>query len=659
MSEKYRPDIDGLRAIAIVPVVLFHADLPGFGGGFIGVDVFYVISGYLITRIIVDEIDETGSFSFIKFYERRVRRLFPALAVMMAVTSVIAFFVLLPVALENYGKSAVAASLFSANFFFWKTSGYFGPAADRLPLLHTWSLAVEEQFYLLFPPFLIFVTRWSKKAVVPAIVIGAVLSLAANVLATSHHPFDTFYLPQYRAWELDLGALITLGVFPSVTNAVARTGLAALGLGMIAWSILFYSTATPYPGIAAVLPCAGAALLIHSGQSGPSPIRALLSLPLLVGIGLISYSLYLWHWPLIVFAKYASFYGLSLAMRLSLVTIAVVLAAISWRFVEMPIRRRNLFAARPRLFAAAAYAMTALVVFGAACTFGDGLPWRMPAEVLALDKAGHDENFDVLTCHDMMEAPIRADRLCRIGDASVPATWMVWGDSDAWALKPAIDRWMRGNGEAGWISSRGGCPPFLGVVRPNWEPCKGPNDATLDFIERHKVDKVLFVAAWSGYPKLGLRDQKSQDASVEQTPRVLNDAVDTTFAALAAHNVKIYVFDSIPGAKMNVPDTLGRAVYFHQKIDVRYNIEEYHSKNRLFEDAFRRNSQYIAGHFDPAKTICATGTCEVLTAAGVPLYSDANHPSSKAAGVFVAILRDGYSPGASRDGHGDQVFVNQ
>ncbi len=167
MSEKYRPDIDGLRAIAIVAVVLFHADFPAFGGGFIGVDVFYVISGYLITRIIVDEIDETGSFSFIKFYERRVRRLFPALAVMMAVTSVIAFFVLLPVALENYGKSAVAASLFSANFFFWKTSGYFGPAADRLPLLHTWSLAVEEQFYLLFPPFLIFVDALVEKGRCP------------------------------------------------------------------------------------------------------------------------------------------------------------------------------------------------------------------------------------------------------------------------------------------------------------------------------------------------------------------------------------------------------------------------------------------------------------------------------------------------------------
>jgi len=659
VTEKYRPDVDGLRAIAIVPVVLYHADVPWFGGGFVGVDVFYVISGYLITRIIVDELDATGSFSFVNFYERRARRIFPPLFVMMAVASIIAAFVLLPTALENFGKSVMAASLFSANFFFWKTSGYFGPAADRLPLLHTWSLAVEEQFYIIFPLFLVLVRRWSAKAVLPAIALGAAASFAANCYVAQRYPLSAFYLAPFRAWELALGSLITLGAFPAVTHGAARAGLASLGLGMIAFAILRYTSATPYPGIAAFLPCAGAALLIHTGQSGPSPIRTLLSARLMVGLGLISYSLYLWHWPLIVFAKYASLHALSIAATSSLLAASVVLAVISWRYVEMPIRRRAVFPNRPRLFAAAAYSTVALVAFGAVCTMDGGLPWRVPADVLALDRAGHDENFDVLDCHDMMAAAIRADRLCRIGDASAPGSWMVWGDSDAWALKPAIDKWMRENGEAGWISTRGGCAPLLGVERPVWEPCKEPNDATLDFIGRHTVDRVLFAAAWSGYPSLALRDEKSTGISAEETRRVLNDAVDSTFATLAARNVKIYLFDTIPGAKMNVPDTLGRAQYFHEKIDIRFSIEEFQSRNQFFDAAFRRNSRYIAGRFSPAKTICATGTCEVLTAGGVPLYSDANHPSSGAADVFVAILRDGYSPGANRGGRGRQVLLNQ
>jgi hypothetical protein len=511
-----------------------------------------------------------------------------------------------------------------------------------VPLLHTWSLAVEEQFYILYPPFLILVGRWSQKAVVPLIVIGAIVSFALNVYLANQNPLIPFYLAPFRAWELALGALLSLGAVPIVTNRGLRTGLAGLGLGMIAVAVVGYSDKTIFPGVAALLPCLGAALLIHCGSSGPSPIRALLSVRVLVGLGLISYSLYLWHWPLFVFAKYVSIQELSVERNVLLIAISVGLAVLSWRYLETPFRRKAVLVARPRLFGATACATIVLVACGAVFKFGDGLPWRVPAEIVALDAAGHDGNFDSLNCHDMMERAIRADQLCRLGENSIPGTWMVWGDSHAWALKPAIDRWMQENRESGWISSRGGCPPLLGIVRQAWISCKEPNTATLDFIARHRVDKVVFVAAWPGYTTLDLKDEQSGGYSSENTRQVLVRAAETTFAALYERGVKIYIFDWVPGAKKSVPDTLARGKYFNESFDIKLSLKEYNSKNEFFDEVFERNSRFIAGRFSPAKALCPTGTCEILTPEGVPLYSDANHPSSGAVSIFVSILRDGY-----------------
>ena len=644
---KYRPDIDGLRAIAIAPVVLYHFNFKIFSGGFVGVDVFFVISGYLITRIILDEIERKGTFSFLHFYERRVRRIIPPLVVMMAVTAVAGYFLFLPVAFENFGKSVMAASLFVANIFFWNSSGYFSPAAEKLPLLHTWSLAVEEQFYILFPPFLIVMTRWWQKAVLPLIALGVVFSFASSAYFATRYPQYVFYLAPFRAWELGLGALISLGVFPPISNNTIRGSLAALGLGLIVYAILGYSTRWLFPGVAGFLACAGAALLIHTGSSGPSSVRTMLSARLPVALGLISYSLYLWHWPLIVFAKYISIGGLSFETSIFLIAASIGLSVLSWRYIETPIRRRVALHSRPRLFAAAAVSTAILLACGAVLKLGNGLPWRMPADVVALESASHDNNFDALDCHDKMQQAIRADGLCMLGDKSVRGSWMVWGDSVAWALKPAIGKWMRENGESGWISTRGGCPPFLGVVRRAWEACKEPNAATLAFVDRHKVDKVLFAAAWSGYPSVDLKDEKSVGYSDKETRRVLDDAVDRTFAALFDRNIKIYLFESLPGAKMNVPETMARAKYFKESVDIRFSLEEYKSRNKLFDEAIERNSRYVTSRFDPAKVLCSTGKCEVVASDGSPLYSDANHPSSGAIPFYVSILRQGYVvPGA-------------
>ena len=569
---------------------------------------------------------------------------------MMAVAAVAAAFLLLPVELERFGKSVVAASLFSANFFFWKYSGYFAPAADQMPLLHTWSLAVEEQFYIFFPPLLILLRYLVPRGVVPLIALGAVVSFAVNCYVADRYQQYAFYLAPFRAWEIALGALISLGAFPAIANAAVRTVVAALGLGMILYAVVVYTGAIVYPGAAAALPCVGAALLIHTGQCGPSPIRTLLSARLLVAIGLISYSLYLWHWPLIVFANYLSFHELSPAMTAALLATSVGLAFLSWRYVETPIRQRAVLQKRTPLFAAAACSTAALIAVGLVYKLDDGLPRRVSAQALAVDKAGHDPNFDDLSCHDKMEGAIRANDLCRVGDPSVPGSWMVWGDSVAWALRPAIDAWMRENHKSGWISSRGGCPPFLGIVRRAWEPCKEPNAATLDFIARNKVDKVLFVADWPGYLSRDLRDNTSTKFFPQRTRNVLDKGADATFHALFDRHIKVYLFETIPGAKMNVPDALARAIYFHNNIDIRLSAEDYKARNSFFEEILARNSRYVAGRYAPEKILCATGKCNILTNAGLPLYSDADHPSSGAKEVFVSIFRDGYVPSAGNSG---------
>src|SRR5271170_3095038 len=299
---RYRPEIDGLRALAILPVLLFHYRVSPFRGGFVGVDVFFVISGYLITQLIEAERRE-GRFSIARFYERRVRRIFPALFVMLTAATIAAAFILFPVDLVRYANSLLATAGFAANFEFWREAGYFDVAAAEKPLLHLWSIAVEEQFYLVFPALLLlFQSR--RVAITLAIFV---LSFAFAVWGVIHAPSAAFYLLPGRAWELMLGALLALHAVPFIERRWIREALAVTGIALIAIAVFGYSKDTPFPGAAALLPCLGAALVIYSSVPGITSASAVLSLPPLVFVGRISYSLYLWHWPLYVFARYFSF----------------------------------------------------------------------------------------------------------------------------------------------------------------------------------------------------------------------------------------------------------------------------------------------------------------------------------------------------------------
>ncbi len=335
----YRAEIDGLRALAVVPVVLFHAGFYLFSGGFVGVDVFFVISGYLITSIIINEMRD-GTFSLMNFYVRRAKRILPALFLVMLVCIPFSFVFFLPIAMKDFSQSLMAVPAFLSNVLFLTESGYFEQEAELKPLLHTWSLAVEEQYYIIFPLLLMVLGFLGRQGVVLALALLLIVSLAAAEWATSHMPAAAFYLLPMRAWELLIGALAALYLQRREVSLppIAMQAGSLLGLGLIVVAIFAYDESTPFPGVYALLPTIGTALIIVFARPG-TWVNRLLGLKLLVGLGLISYSLYLWHQPLFAFARYHSPSEPSVWIMLGLSLSTLPLAYFSWRYIELPMRR--------------------------------------------------------------------------------------------------------------------------------------------------------------------------------------------------------------------------------------------------------------------------------------------------------------------------------
>ncbi|MEX2468298.1 MAG: acyltransferase, partial [Pseudohongiellaceae bacterium] len=332
----YRREVDGLRAVAVIPVIFFHAGFELFQGGYVGVDVFFVISGYLITALILKEKEE-GRFSLLEFYERRVRRIIPALFLVMMCCIPFAVLWMAPEQLKAFSQSVLAMSLFASNILFWRESGYFDTAAEEKPLLHTWSLAVEEQYYLFFPLFIMLFWFLGRGGLARLTAAVAFISLLLAEYGWRYEPDANFYLLPTRAWELFVGALCAFYSFGKAPRN--SEPLALLGLAGILLAIFFYSEATPFPSVYALAPVLGAALIIlYGGQA--TVVGRLLSTPLPVAIGLISYSAYLWHQPLFAFARIRSPGDPGVSLMLALSGASLLLATLSWRYVEIPFRRR-------------------------------------------------------------------------------------------------------------------------------------------------------------------------------------------------------------------------------------------------------------------------------------------------------------------------------
>jgi peptidoglycan/LPS O-acetylase OafA/YrhL len=431
-----RRDIDGLRALAVIPVVLFHFGFSTFSGGFVGVDVFFVISGFLITSILFREIG-AQRFSFVDFWARRARRIIPALSVVMLATLALGWLLLTAKDFSELGRTVRYQSLFISNILFMREDGYFAPASDLKPLLHTWSLAVEEQYYIFFPLLMVLLMRHIRhwRWVLFAVLL---ISFGLNVAYIERKPDVAFFSLPTRAWELLCGAM--LAVLPARKHAVRPWLYQAVGVaGLVAVlvAVFTFDRETLFPGWAALLPVLGATALIWSGGQGSTWAGRLLSLPVFVWIGLLSYSLYLWHWPIYVYANAISVDGIQPWEALGWMLLALGLAWLSWRFVELPFREKQLLGGRKPVLVAGLLAMVALAVTGSVVRSADGFPQRLTGKALEYAQA-REWRAGQMKCM-LVTSDKQADKACLLGEnQELPATQLFWGDSHAAALLPAI-----------------------------------------------------------------------------------------------------------------------------------------------------------------------------------------------------------------------------
>ena len=511
-SHRYRPDIDGLRTLAIIPVVLYHAGFDLFSGGFVGVDIFFVISGFLITGIIWREITE-DRFSLVAFYERRARRILPPLFAVIAVTLFVGWFLLTASPFASLANSAFAGIASLSNVYFWNQSGYFSTAADLYPLLHTWSLGVEEQFYIIIPFVLLGAARFGPRAMIAILLLIVVSSLIVCIWASYRYPSANFYLLPTRAWELGIGGLLAISAPHVPKSVMLRHGIGAVGAFMILAAVFFFDKNTIFPGISTLLPCAGTALLIWIGSHSNNgqefsktggAVNWLLATRPMVAIGLVSYSLYLWHWPVFVYLRHLtgqielSWYWGVIGSALSL-----LLAIISWRFIEKPFRNRTLIGSR----AIALYSVTSAVTLATvALTISfvlNGVPSRVPES--ARQFAAFSQDFDRSCMNKLPSADNLSAPGCRIGSESLKPSFIIMGDSHAAAIRPAVSVWAKETERSGYFQSFNSCPPVGGAITGalkgnDYEKCGQYARQTLEFsLLSADIQTIILTAYWESY----------------------------------------------------------------------------------------------------------------------------------------------------------------
>jgi peptidoglycan/LPS O-acetylase OafA/YrhL len=653
----YRADIDGLRALAVLSVIFHHYQVPGFRGGFVGVDVFFVISGFLIAAHIEGDL-ATDRFSLLAFYERRIRRILPALFLMYGLFLLAASQVYFPPDLHFQTRLAAYVIPFLANHAFYQNAGnYGGEFAAHIGLLHTWSLAVEEQFYLFFPLLMMAISRLIRGRYTAVLSLLALASFGLCVVGTYIEPSAAFYLTPFRAWELLAGALLAVGRFSPPRDTRVRACVALAGLLLIAGSDLLLSSYTPYPGEWALMPCAGAVAILYASCDRTMPIGRALDNPVMRRIGLWSYSLYLIHWPILVLAQYYWFDPLPVWLRCSLLASSFALAALSWRYVEQPFRGPNALLRRPAIYGVAAAS-------GAALFLATFILHR--AEDPRHYSARDQERFPTYTARQTRcrnTSPEETQAPCKLGDNSAPVKTVLWGDSHALAALPAVEAAYAGHHEAAVFSQKGGCPPLLGVnVRDfstaasnllrSWidghgfgrsEQCKRHNDAVLNWLGSNQVDTVILAAHWIAYTE-GKHSRRLTDSQTPENYSMLDNAavfergLESLLGALSRAHVQVFLLDDAPQSIVNVPYALAAAQRLQLVREFRISRADYEVQQRSATAIIARlQKRYGFRILKPQDLLCAGGVC-AIERNGAPLYSDEEHLSELGAMVSEPAL---------------------
>jgi peptidoglycan/LPS O-acetylase OafA/YrhL len=628
---KYRPDIDGLRAVAVLSVLAFHIHLRGIQGGFVGVDVFFVISGYLISSIVFNEISESR-YSVIGFYERRIRRIFPALFAMLGIVSLFAVIYLLPAELVAYSKSMLAATASASNFYFWRHSGYFD-APTSYPLLHTWSLAVEEQFYILFPIFLILVRKFFPSRLRLSIIVLFCASLVASVIIVSQNRQTAFYMPYTRAWELLLGTILSLEKFPHLDREWLRNLATLAGIGLIGFSIFFYTERTLFPGLTALAPCLGSALIIGAGEGGSSLVAKVLSWRPIVFIGLISYSLYLWHWPIIVLQQMGVFIGASAitSQRLAAllpqhrldmiveVLLSMVFGILSWRFVERPFRSGPLRLSGRPLFALAGAVMVILIGFSSWTVFAKGFEGRFPPDALAVAATHHDSEEIVRTgcflTSDYHFENYNYNLCLHQDDSGQKKNYLLIGDSHSAMMWSALASALP---DANVMqASTFDCPPLLhSEHHPDCE--KMTAYIFQNYLLSHQIQGLFMIGRWTE----------------KQLPELT-----ATIAWAKQHNIPVTVFGPVPEYDGPLPRLLAYSIAWNKP-----NFASQHRVNG--NAAIDAQMQHLAEnvwhvrYVSLYQELCSANGCAEYadTAHKIPLMDDDNHLNQFGAHLVVRRL---------------------
>lgn len=540
-SLPYLPHVDGLRALAVALVIAFHAWPTTLTGGFIGVDVFFVISGFIITRQLALDM-ERGSFSYLAFLGRRVRRLIPAAFVCCLLVSAAAIVVLMPDALSSYGESLAAVWTMTANFFFYDHSGYFDAPSAEAPLLHMWSLAVEDQFYLTWPLLLLLLFRQlalRPRIIAVTLALGG-LSLLHSELTAHTNPGLAFFLPLSRAFELLAGCILALGA-PLIAppGARLRASLDVLGLALVAGSAFALHAGVPFPGLAVVPAIVGSMLLIGAGLGGPTPVSRALSLKPVVLVGRMSYSIYLYHWPLLALATYQLGRAPDAFEALLLVLAGLVLGALSWMLVEQRLTRRlGLYEMTPSgLFKGTAAASAALCLLTGALVVSRGWPQRLDTPAYNVYRAAARGNALRSAC-DGYDRAFENGGYCTFGRV-LPSggsyDLAVFGDSNADHFVPMIAKLAKDAQLSGRQITQSSCPPLIGATfgraAHTEEQCTRYQETILKFLDRNPGLKIAVLSsAWSNYNFF----------EPNQLSRGADDDADRSFAHFAAKMIDIF-----------------------------------------------------------------------------------------------------------------------
>lgn len=631
----YRQEIDGLRALAVLPVILFHAGFETFSGGFVGVDVFFVISGYLITTIILSELKE-GNFSIVNFYERRARRILPASFLVMLVCIPFAWFWLLPSDMKEFSQSLVAVSVFASNILFWRESGYFDTAAELKPLLHTWSLAVEEQYYVLFPLFLMLFWKLCKCWTLVTLGLVFIASFAAAQWAAYAKPAAAFYLLPTRGWELLIGAFAAFYLSKAHRKDFGRAASEVggwLGVALILYAVFWFSKATPFPGFYALVPTLGAVLIILFA-SQQTTVGKFVGNMAFVGVGLISYSAYLWHQPLFAFARVYTFSQLSLQLTTSLIVLTFVFAFLSFKYVETPFRSKRKISRKSVIL---------LSVLGAVFFISAGLVVNVkdgfPGNQARINEAIGDWKYPGSLSKTNVESFYKLH-------AGKPVDVLFFGDSHVEQFAPLSSEIDSLGLNVGFLSG-GGCPPVPNLLDDLHPHCFNLFDRLNKILSTETdISKVVVSGCFncyfieqsgskpipgdssnyyylSGGERLFFRKGNGQKEALVSLSNFLN--------SLSLRYKLIFIGDNPISESFN-PSVIvahirrGDSVFFNTRYSSFSNGEfEVSKEERTLDNKLRDSSPPNATYLSLIDIVCPKGICKALDNNGSPLYKDGNH----------------------------------